>query len=87
MANKAETPKPDDRASAGAHDGKFVVCRPLNGGEFAPGDDREGKVSNLAHLCRTGAILPKDKATADAVSTFTGQEIAVYKAPAKGKEK
>lgn len=68
--------RPD--ASKGQVDGQFVCNRGMEGDRtYSKGDPREGKVSELAHLVRSGALSPADDETAEAVSAFLGTDVAV----------
>lgn len=70
-------------AEAGKIDGNFVCNRGMEGDRsYSKGDARSGKVSDLAHLAKSGAISPADDETAKAVSDFLGRDVAVYSAPA-----
>lgn len=68
----------------GTVDGKFVCRREMTGDrDYSRGDEREGKVSELAHLVKSQALSPADAATAEAVSAYLGFDVEVYSAPAE----
>lgn len=74
-----------NRNDAARHDGKFTVTRMMTGDKvWNAGDKREGKVADLAHLAETGAIVPRDEKTAEALTAFFGREFEVGKAPPTG---
>lgn len=73
-------PDPSTRAGAGSVEGSFTCLRELQGDRaYASGDAREGKVSELAHLARSGAVAPADKATKAALADFAGIDVDVVK--------
>lgn len=75
------------RAGAGAHEGNFTCRRELSGDrEYRTGDARVGKVSDLAHLARSGAIAPADKATASALKDYAGVDADIVKPTSKAAE-
>lgn len=72
-ADNAGKPNFENRIDAGKHVGAFNVRRVMQGDKpYRKGDKREGAVSELARLCRTGALEPSDKKTAEAVKAYNG---------------
>lgn len=78
---------PGDRRSnpgAGNSDGSFVCLREMEGDRsYRKGDPRSGKVSELAHLVKSGALAPADADTAEAASAYLGTDVAAYSPPAE----
>lgn len=74
-----------NRTEAARHEGKFTVTRMMTGAKvWNAGDKRDGKVADLAHLAETGALVARDKATAEALTAFFGREFQVGEAPTGG---
>lgn len=75
LADDSDIPQ-RDRSAAGAVEGKFVCRRELHGDEvYQSGDPREGKVSDLVHLVRSGALAPADAKTAEACNVYGNLDV------------